>query len=122
MTEYSYPEDALCAQTNPDLFFPELGDTAAAYAAKRVCADCPVRLLCAEGAIARGERFGIWGGMGSKEIHRIRRGRGLVDVQRQQARARQLQIAKELDLGLTADEVAAVVGVSSRTVYRVAAA
>jgi WhiB family redox-sensing transcriptional regulator len=35
---------ALCAQVDPELFFPETGGSAAA--AKAVCAECPVTALC----------------------------------------------------------------------------
>ena len=30
--------------------------------AKTICATCPVQLLCLEGAIARHEPWGVWGG------------------------------------------------------------
>ncbi|MCU0312037.1 MAG: WhiB family transcriptional regulator [Acidimicrobiales bacterium] len=30
--------------------------------AKRICAECPVRVPCLEGAIARHEPWGVWGG------------------------------------------------------------
>lgn len=30
--------------------------------AKRICAECPVQLLCLEGAVARHEPWGVWGG------------------------------------------------------------
>lgn len=43
-----------------DLFFSEdLGDIAHA---KRICAECPVLAPCLEGAIARREPCGVWGG------------------------------------------------------------
>ncbi|MDG2028750.1 MAG: WhiB family transcriptional regulator [Acidimicrobiales bacterium] len=43
-----------------DLFFSEdIGEIAAA---KRVCADCPVLAPCLEGALDRGEPWGVWGG------------------------------------------------------------
>ena len=35
--------DALCAQVDPDLFYPEKGDQA--REAKRLCAGCDVRVL-----------------------------------------------------------------------------
>ncbi|PRY43314.1 WhiB family transcriptional regulator [Umezawaea tangerina] len=37
--------------------------TAADLAARVICAGCPVRLACAIGALERGERWGIWGGL-----------------------------------------------------------
>jgi WhiB family redox-sensing transcriptional regulator len=52
---------AACAQTDPDAFYPEPGDNATE--AKRVCAHCDVRNQCLEHALAHDERFGIWGGL-----------------------------------------------------------
>lgn len=53
---------AMC-RTVPDagnLFFSEeLQDIAAS---KRICAECPVIAPCLEGAITRGEPWGVWGG------------------------------------------------------------
>ena len=40
---------ALCAQTDPELFFPEKGGST--RAAKRVCTGCPVRAQCLEHAL-----------------------------------------------------------------------
>ena len=54
--------DAACRRTpgSSELFFSEqLQDIAAA---KAVCADCPVIAPCLEGAIARAEPCGVWGG------------------------------------------------------------
>jgi WhiB family redox-sensing transcriptional regulator len=42
------------------LFFSEQLDDIAR--AKAVCAECPVREACFEGALARGEPYGVWGG------------------------------------------------------------
>ncbi len=43
-----------------DLFFSE--EPAEIAAAKRICATCPVIGDCLEGALDRGEGFGVWGG------------------------------------------------------------
>ena len=64
--------DALCAQTNPDDFFPERGDNTSR--AKSVCRVCPVRDLCLQHAIATDERFGLWGGKTPEERRDIRDG------------------------------------------------
>jgi WhiB family transcriptional regulator, redox-sensing transcriptional regulator len=37
-------DSALCAQTDPAIFFPEVGDSAAE--AKRICSGCEVRAEC----------------------------------------------------------------------------
>ncbi|MHC3392056.1 WhiB family transcriptional regulator [Streptomyces lavendulocolor] len=65
--------DALCAQTDPELFHPEQGGTTA-YA-KRICLACEVRIECLEYALAYGENQGVWGGMGPNQRLAIRRAR-----------------------------------------------
>ena len=66
-----WQEQALCAQTDPESFFPEKGGST--REAKRICAACDVRQECLEFALARDERFGIWGGMSERERRRLRR-------------------------------------------------
>jgi WhiB family redox-sensing transcriptional regulator len=56
---------ALCAQVDPDIFFPDKGESSTA--AKRVCASCEVRAECLQDALDRGERFGVWGGLSERE-------------------------------------------------------
>jgi WhiB family redox-sensing transcriptional regulator len=65
--------DALCAETDPEAFFPEKGGST--RDAKRVCAGCPVRAECLEFALASDERFGIWGGLSERERRRLRQRR-----------------------------------------------
>ena len=62
--------DALCAETDPEAFFPEKGGST--REAKRVCAGCSVRAECLEFALANDERFGIWGGLSERERRRVR--------------------------------------------------
>lgn len=64
-------ELALCAQTDPEAFFPEKGGST--REAKRVCSGCEVRKDCLEYALANDERFGIWGGMSERERRRLKR-------------------------------------------------
>ncbi|NEK86824.1 WhiB family transcriptional regulator [Blastococcus saxobsidens] len=66
--------DALCAETDPEAFFPEKGGST--RDAKRVCTGCPVRAQCLEFALANDERFGIWGGLSERERRRLRQQRG----------------------------------------------
>ena len=62
---------ALCAQTDPEAFFPEKGGST--REAKRVCASCEVRQECLDYALANDERFGIWGGLSERERRRLKR-------------------------------------------------
>ena len=69
--ELSWQERALCAQTDPEAFFPEKGGST--REAKKVCVGCEVRSECLEYALANDERFGIWGGLSERERRRLRR-------------------------------------------------
>ncbi|GAA1876247.1 hypothetical protein GCM10009836_67010 [Pseudonocardia ailaonensis] len=69
--EQEWQERALCAQTDPEAFFPEKGGST--REAKRICAGCEVRAECLEYALAQDERFGIWGGLSERERRRLRR-------------------------------------------------
>ena len=66
----SWRLDALCAETDPEAFFPEKGGST--REAKRVCSGCAVRSECLEYALASDERFGIWGGLSERERRRVR--------------------------------------------------
>jgi WhiB family redox-sensing transcriptional regulator len=66
-----WQERALCAQTDPEAFFPEKGGST--REAKRICSGCEVRAECLEYALAQDERFGIWGGLSERERRRLRR-------------------------------------------------
>ena len=67
-----WQERALCAQTDPEAFFPEKGGST--REAKRICLGCEVKDACLEYALANDERFGIWGGLSERERRRIKRG------------------------------------------------
>ena len=67
-----WQDRALCAQTDPEAFFPEKGGST--REAKKICQRCPVRAECLEYALANDERFGIWGGLSERERRRMKRG------------------------------------------------
>jgi WhiB family transcriptional regulator, redox-sensing transcriptional regulator len=69
-SEESWRVDALCAETDPEAFFPEKGGST--REAKRVCVGCAVRTECLEFALSNDERFGIWGGLSERERRRLR--------------------------------------------------
>jgi WhiB family transcriptional regulator, redox-sensing transcriptional regulator len=72
LEQQDWQERALCAQTDPEAFFPEKGGST--REAKRICAGCEVRAECLEYALAFDERFGIWGGLSERERRRLKRG------------------------------------------------
>jgi len=67
----SWQLDALCAQTDPESFFPEKGGST--REAKKICSSCEVRGECLEYALSNDERFGIWGGLSERERRKLRR-------------------------------------------------
>ncbi len=67
----AWQQQALCAQTDPEAFFPEKGGST--REAKAVCQSCQVREQCLEYALVNDERFGIWGGLSERERRRLRR-------------------------------------------------
>lgn len=66
-----WQERALCAQTDPEAFFPEKGGST--REAKKVCASCEVRGECLNYALENDERFGIWGGLSERERRKLKR-------------------------------------------------
>lgn len=69
--ELTWQERGLCAQTDPEAFFPEKGGST--REAKRVCLTCEVRAECLEYALANDERFGIWGGLSERERRKLKK-------------------------------------------------
>ena len=67
----SWQERSLCAQTDPEAFFPEKGGST--REAKKVCISCEVRSECLEYALANDERFGIWGGLSERERRKLKK-------------------------------------------------
>jgi WhiB family redox-sensing transcriptional regulator len=65
-------DQALCAQIDHDLWFPDVGGST--QAAIRVCKACPVQQECLEYALKRSEPHGIWGGYSERERRRLRQG------------------------------------------------
>ena len=66
-----WQERALCAQTDPEAFFPEKGGST--REAKKVCTGCDVRSECLDYALQNDERFGIWGGLSERERRKLKR-------------------------------------------------
>jgi WhiB family redox-sensing transcriptional regulator len=71
LEEFGWQERALCAQTDPEAFFPEKGGST--REAKKVCLSCDVRSECLDYALANDERFGIWGGLSERERRKLKK-------------------------------------------------
>jgi WhiB family transcriptional regulator, redox-sensing transcriptional regulator len=66
-----WQERARCREFDPEIFFPEKGGSS--REAKRICAECEVRIQCLNYALRRDERYGVWGGMSERERRRLKR-------------------------------------------------
>lgn len=69
----SWQERARCRDLDVELFYPSSDSEPLNQrhmretAAKAVCGGCPVQAECLAWALARGERFGVWGGKSERE-------------------------------------------------------
>lgn len=73
-------EGHACGLADAGLFFGDEEETdeqrrRREAAAVRVCAGCPVAAECRELAVRNRERFGVWGGLGEAQLHRVIRAR-----------------------------------------------
>lgn len=62
-------DNALCAQVDTELFFPDKGGST--RSAKAICAACDVKAECLQYALDVGEEHGIWGGLSDRERRKI---------------------------------------------------
>lgn len=113
MKSLAWMDSALCAQTDPDLWYPE-GSGQHARKALRVCAQCPVLTECGEYAqdvedSTDGRRHGAWAGLSAHQRHR----------QTAATDGRDQQILRFTEQDLSAEEIGALLGCTDRTVYRV---
>jgi WhiB family transcriptional regulator, redox-sensing transcriptional regulator len=69
--DLSWQEQALCAQTDPEAFFPDKGGST--RQAKRICMSCTVRVQCLDYALENDERHGIWGGLSERERRHVKK-------------------------------------------------
>ena len=74
----TWRDQALCRDTDPELFFP-VGTTGTALTqierAKQVCSECTVRVDCLDFALTTNQDSGVWGGLTEEERRVIRRQR-----------------------------------------------
>ena len=103
-----WQDHALCAQVDPELWFPEEGQSG--RPAKLICRRCPVQAECRDAALAQPERYGIWGGVSYKERLGFN-----APPERQAESARE---HARLITALPAREAAQEIGVSERTIQR----
>lgn len=82
-------ETAVCAQTDPDLWFPDKGNWTSSRAARALCQTCPLLAACRSWALTHPDeaREGIWGGLTERErcAERRRREQTVPDMEREAA-------------------------------------
>lgn len=66
-------EEANCATTDPNLFFPEYGDSKAINKAIKICALCTINVECLQFALDNKEEVGIWGGATVPQLFAMRK-------------------------------------------------
>lgn len=69
--DLAWMDHGLCVQVGPEAHYPEKGDPTTV--AKRVCLGCPVRAECLDYALRHDERYGVWGGLSTRERRKLRR-------------------------------------------------
>lgn len=68
--DVSWKTQGRCAEVDPDLFFPEKGESS--NGAKLVCRGCEVQEQCLAYAMKHGIRWGVWGGTSERQRQRMR--------------------------------------------------
>ena len=112
ITPPAWMTDGLCAQTDPDAFFPEKGGST--REAKAVCRRCAVSAECLTYALTHDTRFGVWGGASERDRRRMKR-----PAVRQPVLDSRTNEVRRLATRLTDSEIAERLGCSPRTVLRI---
>jgi len=107
----------VCAQVDPELWFPEKGGST--QQAKALCACCPVRPECLAYALAHDERFGVWGGASERDRRRMKRTTTRPQGASVRAPDPRTGVIRQLATTLTDPEIAGRLGCCSRTVLRI---
>jgi len=120
--------DALCAQVDAEIFYPDQGG--GHKDALSICYKCPARLDCLIEAVQSSEQFGIWGGTTPSQRRTIARllhadpqeDRSPLKRRAAKTRARNEKIRRLYAHGWSAASIAAAVDTTERTTLRVIAA
>lgn len=72
LKDTEWQEQALCAQVDPELFHPSVGDNTHKRA-KSVCNRCPVKPDCLSWGLENPDVTGILGGLDTAERTRLRK-------------------------------------------------
>lgn len=67
--EAPWYKSALCAETDPEIFFPAKGGST--KLAKKICGECTVRAECQSDILAVRDRHGVQGGMSEGQRRKL---------------------------------------------------
>lgn len=73
-------DQAACAELDPEIWFPQPGDTASVHEAKKVCFGCPVMNDCARYALQTRQMTGVWGGLSEQQRNTLLKKRRATDL------------------------------------------
>ncbi|WP_338704287.1 WhiB family transcriptional regulator (plasmid) [Streptomyces sp. Q6] len=76
LVDWDWQQHAACRGMNSSAFFSPSGERGRARRtreerARRVCAGCEVRTVCAATALKHGETYGVWGGLSRDDRRRL---------------------------------------------------
>jgi hypothetical protein len=108
--------EGLCAQTDPEAFFPDTGVNVGQ--AKAICRACPVIDACREHALTAPERYGVWGGLSERERHALRRAQGRPRAVSARGQAARAAVARLASQGKTKTQISRALKLSGTTVNR----
>jgi WhiB family redox-sensing transcriptional regulator len=97
----------------PDVFFPSRGESLALP--KSICARCPVKVQCLDYALRTRQYHGVWGGASERERRRMR---SAIAAERTTVDDTAARIRHMRAWGLTDQEIARELGISTRAIYR----
>lgn len=71
--ELDWQDEGICRQTDPEVFYPEVGQES--WDAKKICKGCPVRDKCLMYAFETEDEWAVMGGLTYRERKKFRRQR-----------------------------------------------
>lgn len=74
----SWRFDGACGGSSVEVFFPKAGSRPTE--ALSICADCSVRVECAEYALEHNQHWGVWGGLTERQRFAVKKARRLGQV------------------------------------------
>lgn len=129
---------AACQGIPVDQFYPERAMRGTAKAAKAVCGSCPARSECLLMALELDDMYGTWGGTSANERDGFVKGRlplpdwtdgrhdKAIEAIREKRKNYKQRLVRErvedvqsmLARGLTIDQIAEIMGVTTKSVYK----